>query len=230
MYFVNKLKEITEFSEIKNYCDYAKLTARKVFGNASRKASHYSSHYSSINAFKRVHSDESGSATVEFVLLAIPLFLPILLFLNHFATLSNSELVARTLVRESLRAYITSPNNEVAPNRAWQVMTIGGRAEGLTEDQINALDIDFECSATPCITPSGRIRATLRMQLPNQGRVVTAQAEEYISPWQFNGEGHGVQPKLTIEPGVIIDMALGSLIDLLPPELNYPAKFLAANL
>jgi hypothetical protein len=68
------------------------------------------------------------------------------------------------------------------------------------------------------------------MQLPNQGRVVIAQAEEYISPWQFNGEEHGVQPKLTIEPGVIIDMALGSLIDLLPPELNYSAKFLAANL
>lgn len=230
MFFVNNLNDISEFSDIKNYYDSAKLIARKLFGYELRNASHYSSHHSSINAFKRVHSDESGSATVEFVLLAIPLFLPILLFLNHFATLSNSELVARTLVRESLRAYITSPNNEVAPDRAWQVMTIGGRAEGLTEDQINALDIDFECSATPCITPNGRIRATLRMQLPNQGRVVTAQAEEYISPWQFNGEGHGVQPKLTIEPGVIIDMALGSLIDLLPPELNYPAKFLAANL
>lgn len=178
----------------------------------------------------RVHSDETGSATVEFVLLAIPLFLPILLFLNHFATLSNSELVARTLVRESLRAYVTSPNNEVAPDRAWQVMTIGGRAEGLTEEQIKALDINFECSATPCIAPNARIRATLKMQLPNQGRIVTAQAEEYISPWQFNGKGHGLQPKLTIEPGVIIDMALGSLIDLLPTELNYPAKLVAANL
>ena len=68
------------------------------------------------------------------------------------------------------------------------------------------------------------------MQLPNQGRIVTAQAEEYISPWQFNGKGHGLQPKLTIEPGVIIDMALGSLIDLLPTELNYPAKLVTANL
>jgi hypothetical protein len=178
----------------------------------------------------RVHSDETGSVTVEFVLLAIPLFLPILLFLGHFATLSNSELVARTLVRESLRAYVTSPNNEVAPDRAWQVMTIGGRAEGLTEEQIKTLDINFECSVTPCIAPNARIRATLKMQLPNQGRIVTAQAEEYISPWQFNGDDHGIQPKLTIEPGVIIDMALGSLIDLLPTELNYPAKLVTANL
>jgi hypothetical protein len=181
-------------------------------------------------SLKRMHSDETGSATVEFVLLAIPLFLPILLFLSHFATISNSELVARTLVRESLRAYVTSPNNDVAPDRAWQVMTIGGRAEGLTEEQIKALDINFECSATPCIAPNARIRATLTMQLPNQGRIVTAQAEEYISPWQFNGDGHGIQPKLTIEPGVIIDMALGSLIDLLPTELNYPAKLVTANL
>ena len=179
---------------------------------------------------KRFLIEEHGSASIEFVLLAIPLFLPILLFLNHFATLSNSELVARTLVRESLRAYVTSPNNEVAPDRAWQVMTIGGRAEGLTEEQINNLDINFECSANPCITSNARIRATLKMQLPNQGRIVTAQAEEYISPWQFNGEGHGLQPKLTIEPGVVFDMTLGSLIDLLPPGLNYPAKLVAANL
>ena len=61
---------------------------------------------------KRFLIEESGSATIEFALLAIPLFLPISLFLNHFATLSNSELVARTLVRESLRAYVTSPNNK----------------------------------------------------------------------------------------------------------------------
>ena len=97
--------------------------------------------------------DEKGSASVEFVLLAIPLFLPILIFLNHFANLSNSELVARTLVRESLRAYVTSPNNEIAPSRAWQVLTVGGRAEGLTENQIYAMDISYQCSATPCISP-----------------------------------------------------------------------------
>ena len=216
MYCVRKMSKVSETKGISDrYAKYFSMNFIKCLVRQS---------------VKRAHVDESGSATVEFVLLAIPLFLPILLFLNHFATLSNSELVARTLVRESLRAYVTSPNNEVAPDRAWQVMTIGGRAEGLTEEQIKALDINFECSATPCISPNGRIRATLIMNLPNQGRIVTAQAEEYISPWQFNGAGHGLQPKLTIEPGVIIDRALGSLIDLLPTELNYPAKLVAANL
>ena len=176
-----------------------------------------------------IHEDK-GSASVEFVLLAIPLFLPILLFLNHFSTLSNSELVARTLVRESLRAYVTSPNNEVAPSRAWQVLTVGGRAEGLTENQISAMDISYQCSVTPCISPNARIRATLKMPLPKQNRTVIAEAEEFISPWQFNGEGHGLQPSLTVEPGVVVDSVIGSLIDLVPPGLNYPLKFIAANL
>ena len=181
-------------------------------------------------AVVRFTQEERGSASVEFVLLAIPLFLPILLFLNHFSTLSNSELVARTLVRESLRAYVTSPNNEVAPSRAWQVLTVGGRAEGLTERQISAMDISYQCSATPCISPNGRIRATLKMSLPRQNRTVIAEAEEFISPWQFNGEGHGLQPSLTVEPGVVVDSLIGSLIDLVPPGLNYPLKFIAANL
>jgi hypothetical protein len=176
-----------------------------------------------------IHEDK-GSASVEFVLLAIPLFLPILLFLNHFSTLSNSELVARTLVRESLRAYVTAPNNEVAPSRAWQVLTVGGRAEGLAENQISAMDISYQCSTTPCISPNGRIRATLKMPLPKENRTVIAEAEEFISPWQFNGEGHGLQPSLTVEPGVVVDSAIGSLIDLVPPGLNYPLKFIAANL
>ena len=181
------------------------------------------------STIKRLKS-ESGSASVEFVLLAIPLFLPILIFLNNFATLSNSELVARTLVRESLRAYITSPNNEVAPDRAWQVMNVGARAQGLTEAEISNLDLKFQCSMSPCISPKGRVRATLKMKLTNQERLVTAEAEEYVSPWQWNGEGHGLQPNLTIETNVIKDSAIGKAIDLLPEVLKYPAKVIAANL
>lgn len=183
----------------------------------------------SAKLIKTLKSEE-GSASVEFVLLAIPLFLPILLFLNHFATLSNSELVTRTLVRESLRAYVTSPDNNVAADRAFQVLRVGGQAEGLSPSEIDSLDLTFQCSATPCISPNARIRATLKMQLPNSGRMVTAQAEEFISPWQWNGEGHGFQPSISIEPGLLVDMAVGAAIDLLPPPFNYPAKFIAANL
>lgn len=165
------------------------------------------------NSLKRLHKSERGSASVEFVLLAIPLFLPILIFLNHFAALSGSELISRTLVRESLRAYVTAPNNDVAAYRADQVMRIGAKAEGLTDAQINSMNLSFQCSATPCISPNGRIKATLKMELPNQNRTVTAQAEEYISPWQWNGEGNGVQLGASVDPKVALEIGIQLLKD-----------------
>ena len=171
------------------------------------------------NKFLRnFHSKTDGSASVEFVLLAVPLFLPILIFLNHFSTLSNSELIARTLVRESLRAYVTSPNNEAAPNRAWQVLTSGARAENLTEDQIRNLKLDFECSETPCIKPKGRIRATLTMKLPKEAKEIKVQAEEYVSAWQWNENGHGIQPSITVDPTVILDFTVDKFLSILGVE------------
>ena len=171
-----------------------------------------------IKPLRNLHSRSDGSASVEFVLLAIPLFLPILLFLNHFSTLSNSELIARTLVRESLRAYVTSPNNEAAPNRAWQVLRAGASAENLTEEQIRNLKLDFECSETPCIKPKGRIRATLTMELPKESKVITVQAEEYVSAWQWNENGHGIQPSLKVDPTVILDFAVDKFLSILGVE------------
>ena len=56
--------------------------------------------------------DESGSAVLEFVALALPLFVPVIIFLSSFATASNDEFIVRTLARETVRAYILS-NNEV---------------------------------------------------------------------------------------------------------------------
>lgn len=171
-----------------------------------------------IKPLRNLHLRSEGSASVEFVLLAIPLFLPILIFLNHFSTLSNSELIARTLVRESLRAYVTSPNNEAAPNRAWQVLRAGASAENLTEEQIRNLKLDFECSETPCIKPKGRIRATLTMELPKESKAITVQAEEYVSAWQWNENGHGIQPSLTVDPTVILDFTVDKFLSILGVE------------
>ena len=131
--------------------------------------------------------NEKGSASVEFVLLAVPLFIPILIFLNQFSTMSNSELAARTLVRESLRAYITSENPIVATSRANQVLERGALAMGLTKSEASSLDLRLICSETPCLTAGGRVRAVLNLRIPNQNRTVIAEAEEFISPWQWNG-------------------------------------------
>ena len=161
-------------------------------------------------SFHRLLSCESGSASVEFVLLAIPLFLPILLFLNHFEQLSNSELVARTLVRESLRAYVTSPNPSVAPVRANQTLVAAAKVQGLSAAQIDSIDLTFQCSETPCLSPGGRVRATLKMRIPgSQDREVISQAEEYISPWQWNQTARWFRPSFEINWGWL-DLKFGN--------------------
>ena len=40
--------------------------------------------------------NESGSAVVGFVALALPLIVPVIIFLSQFATLSNDEFIVRT--------------------------------------------------------------------------------------------------------------------------------------
>lgn len=142
---------------------------------------------------------ESGSANVEFVLLAIPLFIPILFFLNQFSILSSAELVARSLARESLRAYVTADNPFIAMNRANQVLLRAAKISGLTNAEIEALDLEFECSKIPCLTPGGRIRAILKLRIPNQERLVKAEAEEYVSPWQWNGVGMPAIPTFKVD-------------------------------
>ena len=52
--------------------------------------------------------EDRGSAIVEFVALAIPLFIPIFIYLNQFASLSGNEEIVRVLAREGLRAYVAS--------------------------------------------------------------------------------------------------------------------------
>ena len=152
-----------------------------------------------VNYWSKKLKENVGSASVEFVLLAIPLFVPILLFLNQFATLSNAELVTRNLVRESLRAYVTSENPFIAASRANETLRTGAQLVGLNSEEINSLDLKFDCTKFPCLSPGGRIRATLTMRIADQNRIVKAEAEEFISPWQWNGLGLPAVPHIGID-------------------------------
>ncbi|CAB4345004.1 unannotated protein [freshwater metagenome] len=127
---------------------------------------------------------ESGSASVEFVILAIPLFLPIFIFLNQFSEVSNEEANARTLVGEVVRAYATSQNLGNAQARAEVVLNYGASRLGFSRADIDSMKLTFTCSSSSCTEPGERVRADLTMTLPITHRVVHASAQEYVSPWQ----------------------------------------------
>jgi Flp pilus assembly protein TadG len=127
---------------------------------------------------------EEGSASVEFVVLALPLFIPIFIFLGQFSAVSSHEMVLQTLARESLRSYIESSNDQSGEALIRQVIEVGGKSLGLRKQEIRAIDVEMKCSKSPCHLPNGRVRITLTMDPSvSHGRTIKAAAQEYFSPW-----------------------------------------------
>jgi Flp pilus assembly protein TadG len=132
---------------------------------------------------KRFFRNEQGSASVEFVALAIPLFIPLVIFLNQFANLSGEEEIARTLAREGARAYVVSSGSENAEVMMNRVIMTAGKELGLTAAQFSRLAVGLKCSNSPCHSPNGRVQVTIHFSSTPEFRAVTASAQEYISPW-----------------------------------------------
>jgi len=139
---------------------------------------------SRLPRYARSIKDERGSASVEFVLLALPLFIPIFIFLNQFSTLSSQEMALQTLARESVRAFIESNSDQSGGALVNQVITLGGAKLGLKPEEISEIKSEIKCSTRPCHLPNGRVRITLTMDaIGNEGRSVQASAQQYFSPW-----------------------------------------------
>jgi len=127
--------------------------------------------------------NENGSAVVEFVALALPLFVPVIIFLSQFATLSNDEFIVRSLARESVRAYILSANDLSATLNARNTMKTGARELGLKEERIKDLNFTVDCAGLFCITPDNKVEITITLRSQDGKRVSTATARETVSPW-----------------------------------------------
>ncbi|CAB4781088.1 unannotated protein [freshwater metagenome] len=128
--------------------------------------------------------DESGSAVVEFVALAIPLFIPIFIYLNSFASLSGNEAVIRTLAREGVRAYVASDNDYAGRVVSQQAVQLIAKHLGLSEKELQTLSATYECSRLPCLSANSRIRLTISYVDSQTQRRVQASAQENISPWK----------------------------------------------
>ena len=123
---------------------------------------------------------QKGGAIVEFVALALPLFIPIFIYLNQYGQISDTESSLRTLAREMSRAVVTSENDEVAERVAAEIFIKGGAALGLEREIVNG-DIQYflQCSNRPCIGPDNQIEIRIRSQSLSR----TISAVEYVSPW-----------------------------------------------
>lgn len=127
--------------------------------------------------------NESGSAVVEFVALALPLFVPVIIFLSQFAGLSNDEFIVRTLARETVRAYILSKNDLTATVNARNTMQTGALELGLDPKRIDDLHFAIDCAGIFCISPDNKVEVTITLKSKDGKRVSSATARETVSPW-----------------------------------------------
>ncbi len=130
-----------------------------------------------VNRVMMVLTDTRGSASVEFSMLAIPLFIPVFIFIVQFSHSSDTQDSLRTLARESVRAFVSSSNDEIAYGVAEQIIEKGGAILGHD-------DIEFQiiCSASPCISPDAQVL----IRLFSRSSVILkteVSAIEYVSPW-----------------------------------------------
>lgn len=133
--------------------------------------------------FKARLNSDSGSAIVEFVALAIPLFIPIFIYLNHFSSVSVNEEIARSMAREVLRVYVISEDEFAARNLSGQAMNLLARQWKLTDPEVASMRTHMDCTHTPCLSANGRIKLTISFTDEQTGRVVSASAQEHLSPW-----------------------------------------------
>ena len=132
---------------------------------------------------RRWVKEDKGSAIVEFVALAIPLFIPIFIYLNNFASVSGNEAIVRVLAREGLRAYVASDSDHAGREVSAQALTVIAQQLGLTAREIQTLTAKYECTNNPCLSANGRIRLTISYIDEQSHRTIAASAQEHVSPW-----------------------------------------------
>ncbi len=133
-----------------------------------------------MNIFQKMVVDEEGSAVLEFVALALPLFIPLFIFLNNYAQTSDAQGNLRTLSREMARAFVTSENDKVAGNVAYEVFVKGANVLGYGNSLSNGnLSYSIKCSKSPCISPNSEVLVTL-VDKVSQVEISTV---EYVSSW-----------------------------------------------
>ena len=126
---------------------------------------------------------ERGSASVEFVALALPLFIPIVLFLNHFAAASDARNIADDASRQAIRTYWASTNVLFAISNAQKTAEITARELGATERQISAMEFKFDCGQLVCWGPDTTMTLSIRIPDRDGKSLLIGSATETSSHW-----------------------------------------------
>jgi len=91
---------------------------------------------------------DAGSATLEFVALAIPLLIPLLLFSTQLSITTSKSASLHNALRESAHLFASSKNDFLARSNVDLFLT----------KEFPTAEISIICDTTPCLTHNSLVR------------------------------------------------------------------------
>ncbi len=126
-----------------------------------------------------LEKSSTGSATAEFVIFTLPFFTAFLILITAISSKSLAISESENLARQTVRAFVTSPNEALAMVRAYQVLEIYKSKRSPSGNQNRPIELDISCTFYPCLTPGNMVTATIIV-----GKSQKAFATEYVDLWR----------------------------------------------
>ena len=134
--------------------------------------------------FKTLAKSEQGSATLEFILLGIPIFVPIALYLVAIDGKSSINFEARNFSRQIARAYISGTDQNNAEIRVDTVVE-EFKNDIFSQERDDIFPaVSISCSKNPCFTPGGKVEATVSLSKTGVGVIARASTVESVDQWR----------------------------------------------
>ena len=140
-----------------------------------------------INSYRE---SEEGSAIVEFVVLGLPLFLPLFIFLTSLTQISSDQRIVQSLARQVARGFVTAPDETAARSRVevikgvYQEKYFKTNSSNLSSKSSRFIEIYLSCSANPCLTLNSKVSVTAQLTSRDGQHKYIATATEIVDAWR----------------------------------------------
>lgn len=115
------------------------------------------------SAAARGPGGDAGSASVEFIVLALLLLVPVAYLVVTLARLQAGAYAAAAGSRAAARAYVTAAAAAAAPGRAEAALDLALTDQGFTPADATATT---SCEAAACFAPDAAVVVTVRVDVP----------------------------------------------------------------
>jgi Flp pilus assembly protein TadG len=132
----------------------------------------------------RIIKNEEGSAVLEFVVLGLPLFLPLVIFLTSVSQVSTDQRTVQSLARQAARAYVTAPDQNSAQERIEIVRNVFESRYFQNPSNFRNISIQLWCEKNPCLTPDAKVSVTARLVSKDGIRSYSGVATEIVDKWR----------------------------------------------